>query len=67
LNGIVKLIEETGFDGPVDLMPYHRMGGGKYTGLGMEYGMEEFEPPTPERLADVVAYFKNKEICASVQ
>jgi pyruvate formate lyase activating enzyme len=67
LDGLVQLIEETGFDGPVDLMPYHRMGGGKYTGLGMEYGMEEFEPPTPERLADVVAYFKNKEICASVQ
>lgn len=67
LDGIVKLIEETGFDGPVDLMPYHRMGGGKYTGLGMEYGMEEFEPPTPERLAAVVAYFEKEGISASVQ
>jgi pyruvate formate lyase activating enzyme len=67
LNGIVKLIEETGFDGPVDLMPYHRMGGGKYTGLGLETRTEAFEPPTPERLADVVAYFEKEGINASVQ
>lgn len=67
LNGIVNLVEETGFDGPVDLMPYHRMGSGKYTGLGLDFGMDDFEPPTQERLADVVAYFKNKGICASAQ
>jgi len=67
LSGLVRLIEQTGFKGPVDLMPYHRMGGGKYTNLGLDYRMQGFEPPTQERLADVITYFKNKGICASVQ
>jgi pyruvate formate lyase activating enzyme len=67
LNGIVRLIEETGFDGPVDLMPYHRMGSGKYTGLGLETRMDEFEPPTQERTAEVIEWFKNKGISASAQ
>jgi pyruvate formate lyase activating enzyme len=67
LSGIASLIEKTGFDGPVDLMPYHRMGGGKYTGLGLDYEMEEFEPPTPARMAEVIEWFKNKGLSASAQ
>lgn len=67
LNGIANLIGETGFNGPVDLMPYHRMGSGKYTGLGLDYEMKEFEPPTRERIGDVIEWFKNKGICASAQ
>lgn len=67
LSGIVKLVEESGFDGPVDLMPYHRMGSGKYTGLGLEYYMQEFEPPTTERTAEVIEWFKNRVISASAQ
>ena len=67
LNGLVDLIAETGFDGPVDLMPYHRMGSGKYTGLGLEYRMKEFRPPTQEQTAKVIEWFKNKGISASAQ
>lgn len=67
LSGIADLIEESGFDGPVDLMPYHRMGGGKYAGLGLDYKMKEFEPPTQKQIGDVIEWFKNKGISASVQ
>lgn len=67
LNGIVNLIKKTGFDGPVDLMPYHRMGGGKYRGLGMDYKMKDFEPPTQERIGGVIEWFKNRGICAAAQ
>ncbi|MBT3273183.1 MAG: glycyl-radical enzyme activating protein [Spirochaetales bacterium] len=67
LIGLVNLIEETGFDGHVDLMPYHNMGRGKYNGLGLNYSMEEYEAPTQKQLAVVVEFFKNKGISASVQ
>lgn len=32
------------------LLPYHRLGQDKYTGLSREYGMGELEPPTPEKM-----------------
>ena len=32
------------------LLPYHRLGQDKYTGLSREYGMGNIEPPTPEKM-----------------
>lgn len=35
----------------IHLLPYHRLGQDKYTGLGREYLMEGIEPPTAEHMA----------------
>ena len=32
------------------LLPYHRLGSDKYTGLGRNYSLKEIEPPTKERM-----------------
>ena len=32
------------------LLPYHRLGSDKYTGLGRQYSLSDIEPPTNERM-----------------
>lgn len=32
------------------LLPYHRLGSGKYSGLGRSYSLSEIEPPTTEKM-----------------
>jgi len=48
-----------------ELLPYHRLGEGKYGYLGKVYALKDFTPPDPERLRklrDLVAEaFKNRE------
>ncbi len=34
----------------IDLLPYHRLGEGKYTGLGREYHMHDILPPEKEEM-----------------
>jgi pyruvate formate lyase activating enzyme len=35
----------------IELVPYHRLGVGKYAQYGMEYPLADLEPPTEERMA----------------
>ncbi|MBR4865258.1 MAG: glycyl-radical enzyme activating protein [Clostridia bacterium] len=37
----------------VDLLPFHRLGSGKYTAMGMEYAYREVEPQTKAELAAI--------------
>ena len=67
LSGLVTFAKECGFAGPIDLMPYHRMGSGKYQNLGLPYWAENFEPPSKTRLTEVMEYFKGEGIAAEVQ
>lgn len=67
LRGLAELAKTSGFKGALDLMPYHRMGSGKYRNLGMDYNTEDFEPPSDGRLEEVAEYFKGQGICATVQ
>ena len=36
------------------LLPYHRLGQDKYTGLGREYLMGDVEPPTNEKMENLL-------------
>ena len=36
------------------LLPYHRLGQDKYTGLGREYLMGNVEPPTNEKMQELL-------------
>ncbi|MBN1810259.1 MAG: glycyl-radical enzyme activating protein [Anaerolineae bacterium] len=38
----------------VDILPYHRIGGEKYDRLNRPYGLTETQPPSEERVAEVV-------------
>lgn len=67
LVGLVKLARRCHFSGPIDLMPYHRMGAGKYRNMGMTYPMEGVEPPTPEQLRRAAGYLETAGFTTKVQ
>lgn len=39
----------------IDLLPYHRIGSGKYDRLGRPSRMESLEPPSPEQMESIAA------------
>ena len=48
----------------VDLLPFHRLGSGKYKALGIEYPYEKTEPMTSDEINNIAnkyrEYFKVK-------
>ena len=40
------------------LLPYHRLGSDKYEGLGRDYRMSHIEPPTQEKMEELLAVAK---------
>ena len=42
----------------VDVLPFHQMGKYKWKRLGLEYGLEDVEPPTEEGVERAVAVFR---------
>lgn len=44
----------------VDLLPYHRIGVEKYHRLGVEYQLREARTPSPERLEEVAAKYRDQ-------
>lgn len=42
----------------VDLLPFHRLGSGKYTVLGMKYPYEKIKPLTSEELDRIAGKYK---------
>jgi pyruvate formate lyase activating enzyme len=67
LKALVKLANECGFKGPVDLMPYHSMGLGKYNNLGIQYEGTAFSSPSKQRVEEVIEWFKENNIEAKEQ
>ena len=67
LEGLVQVARKRGFRGPIDLMPYHRMGAGKYRNMGTDYTMEGVEPPTRQRLEEVATFFEGKGFETTIQ
>jgi pyruvate formate lyase activating enzyme len=67
LEGLVQVARARVFRGPIDLMPYHRMGAGKYHNMGMDYAMDGVEPPTRLRLEEVAAFFEGEGFQTTIQ
>jgi pyruvate formate lyase activating enzyme len=44
----------------IDLLPYHRIGVEKYRRLGMEYRLEDFEPPSMDHVRQIAARFERE-------
>jgi pyruvate formate lyase activating enzyme len=50
----------------LELMPYHRLGNGKYASLGQGYALPEIAVPAPEHIAAVKKAFEDNGILCSV-
>ncbi len=48
----------------IELMPYHRLGSGKYEALQMKYSLENLKPMSMERIEDIKNIFKENGITA---
>jgi pyruvate formate lyase activating enzyme len=64
LTGCANILKELGYR-QVTLLPYHRMGSGKYPQLGRLYTVEA-QPPTPERMAALAEFFRDHGIEALI-
>ena len=43
------------FRSGMELLPYHKLGRGKYYSLGRKYPLEDMIPPTAERMEELIA------------
>jgi pyruvate formate lyase activating enzyme len=66
LDSLIKLLIRTAPHAPVNLLPYHRLGRSKYRRLGIPYGLEELEPPSPERMEAVRRLFADRGLSVTV-
>ena len=49
-----------GFAGPVELLPFHRLGAGKYDAVGRDYRFAETEPPSREEMDALRDHIRSK-------
>ena len=50
----------------VDLLPYHRIGDGKYERMGLTGGMQRTDPPTQERMAVIQRRFRSEGLPVTI-
>ena len=50
----------------IELMPYHRLGKGKYETLGRQYLLSEILSPEPEQLESIKQAFEDNDIICMV-
>ncbi len=54
MEKMAKVVTEAGYTRDfVDLLPFHRMGSGKYTQLGLEYPYRDVEPVSKEKIEEL--------------
>jgi len=58
LASLVGELKELGEIRQVEILPYHRIGTGKYASLGKEYSLADIEPHSKERLQEIVRHLK---------
>ncbi len=56
VNGICESLKEIGIK-EVELLPFHRLGSGKYEALGMRYEYRNYEPLSAEKLEKIKEQF----------
>jgi len=66
LEGIANFVRELDGELPVNILPYHRMGMGKYKMLDGEYKLSELKQVPEERLKAVVDYFKSRGLACDI-
>ncbi len=57
MEALCELLKAEGVE-EVDLLPFHRMGGGKYEALGLVYPYADVEPMKGETVETIVAEFR---------
>lgn len=67
LTGLITLARDCRFSGAIDLMPYHRMGAGKYRNMGRDYRMEGVEPPSRAQLEAARSRFQREGFLSTIQ
>ena len=66
IEGIANFVRELGSELPVNILPYHRMGMGKYRMLDREYKLGDMEQQPQERLNEIVNYFKSRRLACEI-
>ena len=66
LKDIAEFVRELDPELPVNILPYHRMGVGKYVMLDREYTLRELEPQSEERLKAIVDIFQSHKLACEI-
>lgn len=60
LDAMADELSDDGFTGVIDLLPFHRLGSGKYDALSRDYAFAELEPPNSEGMEERCAYLRRR-------
>jgi pyruvate formate lyase activating enzyme len=60
LSEVCKLVNSVKSIERIRLLPYHRLGEGKYSRLDMDYKLKELEPPNKARMDELVQFIKSR-------
>ena len=66
IEGIANFVRELDSALPVNILPYHRMGMGKYKMLDREYTLSELQPVPDESLKAIVDYFQSQRLACEI-
>ncbi|MFC2021411.1 glycyl-radical enzyme activating protein [Chloroflexota bacterium] len=68
ITATARFIKSLGNGSAVELLPYHRLGAGKYRTLDLDYPGKEFTAPSAEKIESVKHIFEGYEIpCSCVE
>ena len=66
LEGVANFVRELDSELPINILPYHRMGMGKYPMLDKEYKLSELQLMPDERLKEIVDYFQSHRLACDI-
>ena len=62
LADLIKELRPIGKLQQVEILPYHRIGSGKYASLGKQYSLTGLAPHTKAELREIVRYLKDRDV-----
>ena len=66
LEGVANFVRDLDSELPINILPYHRMGMGKYPMLDREYKLSELQLMPDERLKEIVDYFQSHRLACDI-